>query len=222
MTTKIEWIKTTLEDSINWQDFPPDTKGRVILKKWPADTKSAEGVILPGQENRRVIGVAWVYRAMGDAGQILCPGDSVLIPQYAIESGLQFPAGPGVKDLADFREVDAEKNIYHVLPYAKAQEWRLKTSQALAAECDDALPKIRLMADEGDCPQAMAWLSKLRAKAETCSEGMVEALKAEETDVLAKAKAHAIARDIELKRQEEEAKDRLAAERKRIADERNK
>lgn len=221
MTPETEWIKTPLEDSLNWQDFPAKTEGRVILKKWPAETKTAGGLEIPGQENRRIIGVAWVYRASGPAGKILCPGDSVLVPQYAVESGLRFPSGGGAKDLDDFREVDAE-NIYHVLPYAKAQEWRFKTAQALGAECDEAIPQIRLLADEDQCSQSLAWLSKLRAKAETCSEGMVESLKAEETDVLAKAKAHADRKVREAEEEEIAAGERLAAERKRIAAERNK
>ena len=222
MTPEIQWIKTPLEDSLNWQDFPAKTEGRVILKKWPAETKTAGGLEIPGQENRRIIGVAWVYRASGPAGKILCPGDSVLVPQYAVESGLRFPSGGGAKDLDDFREVDAE-NIYHVLPYAKALEWQLKTAMEVEGEIADALPKIRLKADEDDCNSAMAWLSKLSARAaEVCCQDVMDSLKGAETYVLQKAKAHADRKVREAEEEEIAAGERLAAERKRIAAERNK
>jgi hypothetical protein len=215
-----DFIRTPLSNSLNWDDLPAELKGRIIVKRWPVETKTAGGLHIPNAEGRRVMGVAWCVRAIGDAAKYICPNDTVICPETAIANGLHFPSGNGV-DLSDFREVDAS-DAYHVLPYAKAQEWRFKTAQALDAECAEALPKIRLLADEGDCSQALAWLSKLRGKAETCSDGMVEKLKAEETDVLAKAQAHATAKVLEQERAEEAAKVALAAERQRQADERNK
>ena len=223
MTEKMpDFICTPLSESINWQDVPPKLGGRVIVKKWKDQaTTFNDGPIIKPQKviGRIVLGVAWVVRAIGEAQKYLAPGDSILCPATAIENGLHFPSGEGV-DLDDYREMDAE-NAHHVLPYAKAQEWRQKTAADLTAECVEALPKIRLLADEGDCSQALAWLSKLRGKAETCSDGMVEKIKAEETDVLAKAQAHAEAKVLEQERAEKDAKEALVAERQRQADERN-
>lgn len=216
----IDYIRTPLSESINWQDVTPDLKGRIIVKRWPVQTKSEGGIHLPGADGRRVMGVAWVVRSTGAAKQILCPGDSIICPETAIANGLHFPNGEGV-DLSDYREIQAE-DCYHVLPYAKAQEWRQKTATDLIGEFDADIPKIRLLADEGDCSQALAWLSKLRGKAETCSDGMVEKLKAEEADVLAKAQAHATAKVLEQERAEEAAKVALAAERQKQIDARNK
>ena len=191
MTEKMpDWIRTPLSESLYWQDVPPKLEGRVIVKRWPVQTKSEGGIHLPGVDGRRIMGVAWVLRASGE----------------------------GV-DLSDYREIFAE-DCYHVLPYAKAQEWRQKTASVLVGECDEALPKIRLLADEGDCSQALAWLSKLRGKAETCSDGIVENLKVEETDVLAKAQAHAERKVAEQQKAEEDAKVALTTERQRQADER--
>jgi len=213
-----DWIRTPLSESLYWQDVPPKLEGRVIVKRWPVQTKSEGGIHLPGVDGRRIMGVAWVLRASGEAHKYLCPGDSIICPETAIANGLHFPSGEGV-DLSDYREIFAE-DCYHVLPYAKAQEWRQKTASVLVGECDEALPKIRLLADEGDCSQALAWLSKLRGKAETCSDGIVENLKVEETDVLAKAQAHAERKVAEQQKAEEDAKVALTTERQRQADER--
>jgi len=219
-----DWIRTPLSESIywddpDWGDVIPALRGRVIVKRWPVSTKSDGGIHLPGTDGRRAMGVAWVVRASGYAKNILCPGDSIICPETGIANGLQFPDGEGV-DLSDYREMDAE-NCYHVLPYAKAQEWRQKTASALLDEYDEAIPQIRVLADDGECSQALAWLSKLQAKAETCSDGLIEKITAEETDVLAKAQAHAERRVAEKQAEEEKAKLELAAERQRQINERN-
>ena len=214
-----DFIKTPLSESLYWQDVEPGLKGRVIVKQWQARTKSDGGIHLPNADERRVLGVAWVVRASGAAKLIFCPGDSVICIESAIKNGLNFPSGEGV-NLSDYREMDAE-NCYHVLPYAKAQEWRQKTASALLDEYDEAIPQIRVLADDGECSQALAWLSKLQAKAETCSDGLIEKITAEETDVLAKAQAHAERRVAEKQAEEEKAKLELAAERQRQINERN-
>lgn len=216
-----DFVRTPLSESIYWQDVPPDLMGRVIVKKWTDKaTTYGDGPILKAAPSvgRIVMGVAWVVRATGEAHKYLCPGDSIICPATAIENGLHFPSGEGV-DLSDFRELDAE-NCYHVLPYAKAQEWRQKTAAALTAEYDEAIPQIRLLAYGDQCSQALAWLSKLRGKAETCSDGLVEKVKVEEADVLAKAQAHADRKAAEAVQAEENARLALATERQRQVDER--
>ena len=222
--TMPDWIRTPLSESIYWDDVEwgdvlPELRGRVIVKRWPVSTKSDGGIHLPGTDGRRAMGVAWVVRASGYAKNILCPGDSIICPETGIANGLQFPDGEGV-DLSDYREMDAE-NCYHVLPYAKAQEWRQKTASDLLAEYDEAIPQIRLKADEDDCSSALAWLSKLRGKADLCSDGLIVKIKVEEEDVLAKQKAHATRKVAEQVEEEAKAKVALAAERQRQAYKRN-
>lgn len=221
MTPEIKWIKTPLQDSLNWPDVPPDLKGRVIVKKWPADTHTTGGIELPNQESRRVVGVAWVVRAIGDAAKILCPGDSVLIPHYAVDAGLQYPSAPGV-ELADYRMVGAE-NVYQFLPYADALRWREGESARIMAIIDDELPKLRILAEDGQCGQALAWLNKLKAQAETCCDSLIlEQFAAESESILHLAKDQADRKQQAAINAEEKARANIAAERARIAAERNR
>ena len=219
MTPETQWIKTPLEDSLNWDVLPPETPGRVILKLWPPDRFKPDGLYIPPDDQRAAVGVAWVYRDLGS--RILCPGDSVLATSYAIGSSLQFPQHKDI-DLTDYRILDAE-NIYMVLPYAKAQAWRQKASPEVVGKIEEALPQIRLLAEEGDEQQSRAWLSKLMAHAERACGPEVMVRLEDEWKLVGKAlKAHAERKVREAQEEEIAAGERLAAERKRIADERNK
>ena len=116
-TEVVRFIKTPLSDSINWDDMPLGTLGRVIVKRRPAPGASEKGIVIPDGEIRRVLHVAWVVRATGPAANHLHRGDSVICPETAITNGLQFPCEKG--ELADYREFDA-RDVYHVLPYDAA------------------------------------------------------------------------------------------------------
>jgi len=211
MTEQTKWIKTPLSESINWQDVPPDLKGRVILKRWPADEHTAGGLIIPDQQDRRVMGCAWVWRAIGEAAKILCPGDSVICPETCIGAGLHFPSD-AEHDLSDYREIAAE-DVYHVLPYAEALKWFEAECDKVASQYAEEYPRIRLLAEEGQCPLALAMHQNLTAKAQYLSAGMLASLKDLRNDIHRMAGEHAKRWIAENDAKEVAAKDALAKER---------
>ena len=216
----VNFIKTPLSDCLNWEDLPLNMEGRVILRRWPEDTTTAGGIIKPGAENRRLMGVAWVYRAIGDCAKYLAPGDSVLCPESAISAGLPFPSTIEA-DNSDYREIDA-RDVYHRNPLAKAIAWRDAERAKFADELAEAGPKIRLLADTGESQQALGWTSSLRTKAEICDSPLAGRTGELIDYVLATTQRLAEARLAKKRANDEAAKKALEEERRKIAAERNK
>jgi len=210
-----DFIKTPLSESLDWDDVPPNTKGRVILKRWPADTHTAGGIITPGAESRRVMGVAWVYRASGDVKNILSPGDSVICAESAIGAGLQFPSD-GAVDLSDYREIDAE-DVYHVLPVARARQWRDKARLAFEDKWREEKPRIMLLADEGECAMALGMMTPLKAENELCQGGLESEMAEMENHIVNMADHHAKARQAAAEAADAKAKEDIAREREKLA-----
>jgi hypothetical protein len=166
----IRWIKSLLSKSLDWPDMPPNTPGRVILKKWPASqVLGSKGIIIaaPTARHRLVNGVAWVYRAIGAVAEILHPGDSVILPAYEIDAGTMFPSADGSND--EYREVQAE-GILHFLPYEQALAEHLDTCAAVEAEFQAAAASIEKMLAEGQGRMAVGELLEWLAKESFLSE----------------------------------------------------
>jgi len=212
------FIKTPLNESINWNDVPPDLKGRVILKRWPGDETTAAGLVIPEGGNRRVMGVAWVYRASGDAKKVFFPGDSVIIPETTLQAGLFFPSDNG--ELDDYREVHAE-DIYHVLPAADARKWYDKACSEAIDAAFEAIPQIEALADGGDCTSAASWATRLMGKKHLYDQVTIDAIEACSNRVLKTAKVQAIQREVDKKAAEKAAKDKMASERQAMLNRKN-
>ena len=174
--TPVQWIKNLLSKSLDWPDMPIKTEGRVILKKWPAsETLGTKSTIVapPSSRDRRVNGVAWVYRAIGPAANILHRGDSVIIPAAALDAGAMFPCEDG--SLADYREVAAE-DILHFLPYDDALATDVETRAAVETAFLAAVPAINEMLDYDQIREAGGALLEWAAKASFLSPAAADVL----------------------------------------------
>ena len=206
---EIRFLKPPLDNAADWPDVPPNLEGRVVLKRWPVDEFSEGGVILPDRGEKRVMGVAWVVRAIGDeVEKYLQPGDSVIVPEYAIDSGLLYPGEPN----ADIVSIDAS-SVYHRLPYAVAMK-HFKTACLVAeSELKEAAPKIQALTSGGDFVGARAWCGRLAAKTDRLSDESRKTLAGLAMQVDTEQRAREAAEAAEKERARRMAKEKLDAER---------
>ena len=220
-TEVVRFIKTPLSDSINWDDMPIETLGRVIVKRRSAAQYSEGGMVIPDGGSRRVMGVAWVVRASGPAANHLHCGDSVICPETSINNGLQFPCEKD--EFADYREFDA-RDVYHVLPYDAALAWWTQASEKAIADVHEALPQIAALADGNDCPLARSWIERLRGIGdlyELYDDKTVDAIDSALVHVVRMEAEHAQRKIREKAEAEQKAADELARERQAQIDKRN-
>ena len=181
----VQWIKTPLDDSVDWPDVPPGLPGRVILKRWPAAERAGR-VILPSIAQRKVYGVAWVYRATGEAQNALHPGDTVILPEHTLSAGTLFPSDDIMSEgcLEGFHEVAAE-DVLHFLPYADALGRHEKACHDARKDFQAGFDAIRKAFEAGDLLSAARDSNGLKARSDFLTDAQCKKLEALDKKIVA-------------------------------------
>jgi len=215
--TEVEFVKPPLDNAVEtWLDVPHRCPGRLILRQWPADTVSEGGIHLPGRDRDRIMGVAWVVRAVGEATQHFAPGDSVILPQYALLSGLQFPG----RENEDIVEVEAA-NVYHRLPIEMAVKHIERAKAQLQADADEAIPQIKALIDGGRLDDAQVRLADFQGRTKVLKTQTVKAISTLAGDLTAAIETRRINEKAIEAAEEQAHKKRIEATRQELKNRKN-